>query len=63
MRELDADGEAVVLYLNDANRSETPLAYILSPPAAAQLSDLLAEAVQQYLYGPQQDGQTQEDQD
>ena len=61
--ELDADGEAVVLYLTDPNRVETPLAYVLSPPAAAQLSDLLADAVQKYLYCSRKDGQTQEGQD
>ena len=60
--ELGEDGEAVVLYLDDSNRAGTPLACILSPPAAAQLSDCLAEAVQRYLYGPQQDDQTPEDQ-
>ena len=35
----------------------------LSPPAAAQLSELLNDAVHEYLYGPRKDARTQEDQD
>ena len=44
----------------DGHDEEIRLA--LSPPAAAQLSRFLAEAVEGYLYGRPQDDQTQGDQ-
>ena len=44
------------------DRHDEELQFALSPPAAAQLSELLAQAVQEYLYGPHQDDKSPEDQ-
>ena len=48
-----------VRHLGQASRSFEHADVLLSPPAAARLSRLLDEAVQEYLYGPRKDGQTQ----
>lgn len=46
---LSENRRIVILSLNDPGRADYPLVYALSPPAAAQLSRLLEEAVQEYL--------------
>lgn len=47
--QLSESGRTVVLALNDPGRWAGPMVYLLSPPAAAQLSRLLKQAVKKHL--------------
>ena len=47
--ELSKSGRTVVMAVNDPNRGAEPLIYLLSLPAAAQLSRLLKQAVKEHL--------------
>ena len=48
--ELSPSGRTVVLSLDDPGRyASEPMVYVLSPPAAAQLSRLLRKVVKEYL--------------